>query len=99
MNTLPPSDSEWERTLRLARADAPPPVDTAALLRAVRAAPAPGRADWLEELAGLFASPRLLLACGAGAIALGWFAVGEVREAEETLAWARLVEPTWGGDL
>ena len=27
MNTLPPSDSEWERTLRLARGDAPPPVD------------------------------------------------------------------------
>lgn len=99
MNTQPPSDSEWERTLQRARADTPPPLDTAALLRAVRAAPPARRPGWLEELAGLCALPRLVLAGGALVAALGWLAASEVSEARETLEWARLVEPALGGDL
>ncbi|HEY1109432.1 MAG TPA: hypothetical protein VGE76_12385 [Opitutaceae bacterium] len=99
MNTLPPSDPEWERTLRLARGDTPPPVDTAALLRVVRAESSATRVGWFDELAGLFALPRLILACGAAVVALGWFAASEVSEAQDALAWARLVEPSLGGDL
>jgi hypothetical protein len=98
MNT-PHHDSEtpWEKRLRQARADAGPPVDVAALLRTVRGAPLDLRVSWLDELSGLFGSPRFIPACLAAAAGCASVATWQLWEAWQMLSWAQLLAPVTGG--
>jgi hypothetical protein len=96
---IPPanSDSRWEKLLRAARADAGPPADVPALLRAVRQASLGARASWTAEFTALFASGRVIAGCLAGASAFVLVASWHAWDAWQTVPWAQLLDAATGG--
>lgn len=98
MNT-PRSNSEdrWNGLVRRARRDAAPPVDTAALLAAVRRAAAEPRPGWLGDFTALFAARRPLAACLASAAALAVLAGWQASVFWHDMAWAQMVNAAIGG--
>ncbi|MBI5382613.1 MAG: hypothetical protein HZA31_11990 [Opitutae bacterium] len=96
MKTPPDPESAWTRLLAQARADTPPPLDQAALLRAVRSEPLPTSATWSDDFLGLFAPQRVLPACLAGTGALALFASWEIWSVWQALPWAQLLVTTGG---
>lgn len=90
-------DRKWEGLVQRARRDVAPPVDAAAVLRAVRAAADAPRPGWLVEFATLFAVHRAVPACLALALLLGGLASWEAWGMWQALPWAELVVDTMGG--
>ncbi|MDR2673476.1 MAG: hypothetical protein LBC18_01035 [Opitutaceae bacterium] len=106
-NTGPARDpARWGKLVQQAADDSPPPVDTAALLRAVRRAsaqaasaqavpPAAGSpADWLAELSDWLSARRVIPACLAAACVLAAAITWQIAEVWGALDWAQ-----WGGAL
>ena len=90
-------DSRWQEMLRQARADATPPVNVPALLRAVRAtAPVP-RGGWTTEFSALFAPTRAVVACLACAAICAAITSWEILDLAQSLAWAQWFGLTGGG--
>lgn len=94
---MKPNSNDTDRALRelvdRARTDRPAPLDTAALLRALRPASAPAMAPaWWEDFAALFSTRLSLGACSAGAAAsllvVGWLAWDVW---QNVLPWAEMV--------
>ena len=90
--------------LQQARADVGPPADLDALLRVVRAAPAPvvpapaeESGSWAEEFFALVGAARIVPLCLGGTAAIASFATWQVWEWWEALPWAQLVMDTTGG--
>ena len=98
MKTPPPNpDSRWDGLVRQARSDAAPPVDVAALLRAVRqAGPAPDT-GWLADLAALFSARRAWATCLAGSAACALVVAWEIWDSARALPWAQLIDSATGG--
>ncbi|OAM87987.1 hypothetical protein OH491_07465 [Termitidicoccus mucosus] len=93
--------ARWDTLVQQAADDSPPPVDTAALLRAVRRAsaqampPAAGTpADWLAELSDWLSARRVIPACFAAACVLAAAITWQIAEVWTALDWAQ-----WGGAL
>jgi hypothetical protein len=101
MKNQPDSDSAraWAERLRRARADVPPPVDRAALLRSVRSAmlPAPEPPGWTAELARLFSPAKIVPACLGAAAAIALFASVQAWDTWQALPWAQLLGTINGG--
>ncbi|MDR0352636.1 MAG: hypothetical protein LBI02_04550 [Opitutaceae bacterium] len=101
-NTGPTRDpARWDKLVRQAADDTPPPLDTAALLRAVGQAaaqalpPPPGApADWQAEPSGWLSARRVIPACLAAACVLAAAITWQVAEVWTALDWAQ-----WGGAL
>lgn len=91
-----PAD-RWATLLRQARADAGPPADLPALLRAVRSAEFPDRTGWLTDFAALFAPGRTVSACLATGGAFALFTSWQIWDIWQTLPWAELLAATTGG--
>ena len=93
-------NSNWQKLLRRARDDTPPPIDKAALLRAVRVAAAtrPVAPGFLEELEALFGSPRTLLTCATLACVGLLFTKWEIANANDSLPWIQLMAEATGGE-
>jgi len=89
----PPDDSAraFEDLVNRARRDEPGPLDTVALLRAVRQAPAV-ETGWWNDFAALFDTRVVFNACSAGALAsfalAGWLAWDAW---QHVLPWAQLL--------
>jgi len=94
----PDSDSRWEKLLRQAQADAGPPADLTALLRAVRQAPPAAQAGWATEFTALFSSARIVSGCLAGATACALFTTWQVWDSWQALPWAQLLITAAGGE-
>lgn len=92
MKKIPRTDERWEKLLQQARADVPPPVDEAALLRTVRAAveETRRRAGWAAEFYAVFGSAGVVRACLGGASVLGAVTAWQVWSLWQTLPWAQL---------
>jgi hypothetical protein len=90
-------DSRWEKLLRLARFDAGPPADLAALLRVVRQAPVAERAGWFTDFVALFSSDRALAGCVAGAGAFALVAAWQIWDVWQAVPWAQLLDAATGG--
>lgn len=92
MKKIPRSDERWEKLLQQAGADAPPPVDEAALLRSVRQAAAESRpsASWAAEFYAVFGAAGVVRACLGGAGVLGALTAWQVWSVWQTLPWAQL---------
>lgn len=93
----PDPDARWETLLRQARADAGPPADLPALLRAVRSARLPARAGWIADFSALFATRRAIPACLAAAGAFALFSSWQIWDLWQALPWAQLLAVTTGG--
>ena len=91
------SDPQWENLLNRAKADLAPPVDLAALLHAVRQAPAASRANWAEEFRALFATSRFIPGCFAAAAAFALVASWQAWESLQDVPWVQLIDSTIGG--
>lgn len=87
----------WDDLVRRARADAPPPLDTVALLRAVhQAAPEP-QPDWFAAFAEFFGSRRALATCATLAAGFALVATWEAFDVWQTLSWAECLALGAGG--
>lgn len=95
--THSPSEDRWQDLVQRARSDAPPPVDTSALLRAVRAAADEPQAGWLAEFALLFGRRGAMAGCLAGAAAFALVATWQAWDLWQALPWAQMVATTTGG--
>lgn len=91
------SDDAWRKLLERARADATPPVNVPALLRAVREARPTPRVGWAAELATMFAAHRVVPACLAAASAMALLTAWQVWEWWHALPWAQLITDATGG--
>jgi len=91
------SDSRWDDLVRQARADVGPPVDLAALLRAVRQAPLEERRGWFTDFSALFSSARVISGCLAGAGAFALVATWQVWDSWQVLPWIQLLDVATGG--
>ncbi|HVU36057.1 MAG TPA: hypothetical protein VHE61_21630 [Opitutaceae bacterium] len=90
-------ESNWQKLVGRARADAPPPVDVAALRRIARTAePAAGH-SWGADIAALLASSRVAGACVAATAVLAVFGSWQVWTIWQTLPWAQLIGGATGG--
>lgn len=97
MNSPPPSPQDrWNDLVQRARADAPPPVDLAATLRAVRTATSQP-SGWLADFAALFATRAALRTCLLGTAAFAAMATWQVWTFWDALPWVQLMSPTVGG--
>ena len=98
MNETPqdPRDRAFAALVRLARRDTPAPVDSSALLRALREAPV-ARIAWWEEFAAVFSAPAMLTACLGVAFFMlataGWLAWDTW---QHVLPWAELINGSAG---
>jgi hypothetical protein len=90
------SDSRWDKLVRQAQADAGPPANLSALLRAVRAATEETRPGWITEFASLFNVRRVLPACVTGTVAIALVTTWEAWNVWQALPWAQLIS-TGGG--
>ncbi len=105
MNTPDPaSDPRWLELLRRARADTPPAIDTAALLREVRAAARPAPETGWTGLAALFEIRGALPACLTAICLLTAFSLWQAWSAlEQVSPLAQLIfmqdSPLSGGAL
>jgi hypothetical protein len=93
----PESAARWKKLLAQARADAPPPVDVAALRRVVREAAVAPRAGWADEFFALFSARPVFSACLAGAGALALVATWQMWDLWQALPWAAWAMETGGG--
>ncbi len=99
MNSSPPSPHDrWNALVSRARADAPPPLDLSATLRAVRAA-APDSTGWLADFTALFATRSAVRTCLLATAAFAVVATWQMWNFWETLPWIQLIAPTSGGLL
>lgn len=95
----PGSDSEqrWEKLVQQARADAGPPANLEAVVRAVHSAQWGPPEGWGADLHALLAASRIIPFCLAGIAASGAFALWEVWDWWDTLPWAQFLAATAGG--
>ena len=93
------SASDWDRLVAAARGATAPPVELAALLRAVLQEPYPPRPEWIAEFIGLFAGTRALTACVAGIGAFALLAGWQAWSFLDSLPWAQLLDTATGGGV
>lgn len=100
MNPEDPN-SDWQKLLRRARADTPPPINRVALKRVIHEAaamPTVTMSTWSDELIALFGSPRALFACSTLCVAIALFASWEMQDVSASLSWAQLAGGLPGGE-
>ena len=86
----------WEQLVNRARCDRAPGIDVNAVLRRVREEPLPAmRATWFSAFSLVFANPRGLTACLAGAMGAAAVLAWQLQDLWEAVSWAALL--TSGG--
>jgi hypothetical protein len=97
MKQKPDPETPWQKLVARAREDASPPIDRAALHRAVREfAPQTADGGAADFLAGM-ATRRVLSGCLAGAGACAVLASWQAWETWQALPWAQWLATTTGG--
>lgn len=92
-----PHESRWRDLTARARRDAAPPVDTPALLRALRPAMLEPRRGWLTDLALAFPGRRAVSLCLSGTVALAVMTGWTTWNLWEALPWAQMIAASSGG--